>query len=138
MSKWRVLLPAMVLACLLAGVNGCGGEEPAEKQGVVDAIHEALDRYTAGSMHDPIDTPENEARIVGLLSKLVPLEGEAEIDAVLNVFLSYDATDNAASTRAREMLVDCGAAALPLVRARLATSQTPDEINALIADIEAD
>ncbi|MFH1500290.1 MAG: hypothetical protein ABII82_20990 [Verrucomicrobiota bacterium] len=91
-----------------------------------------LHSYFIGPGAEPIDTKENKAEMLRLLKRMEPLDSSEKINLVLDIALSYDATDNEAAPCAREMLIRHGRIATPFVRARMAIDPNPDEVRLLL------
>jgi hypothetical protein len=89
-----------------------------------------------GPGHEPTDSAQNNARILALLKDIEPLDSPEKINVALDVFEYYDATDNVASSCAREMLVRYGRHTLPFARLRMKSALNRANMKNLIDDIE--
>ena len=131
----RMKVPVTLL-CLLHLASGCDRQKvPASNANIIE-LRRAFYSYLIGGGHDPIDTPENMARILALLKTIEPLDCPEKTNVALDIFEYYDATDNAAQEYAREMLVKYGKATLPFVRDRLRSAPNPEDMRNLIRDIQ--
>ena len=125
-----------IVSPLLGLAIGCARHQlPASNAKIVE-LRRALYSYMTGPGCEPIDTPDNSARMLSLLKDIEPLDSPGKINVALDVFEYYDATDNLASSYAGEVLVKYGRWTLPLVRAREATALNPDGIRELARRIE--
>ena len=125
-----------IIACILGVVAGCASHEVAASNAKIVELRRALYSYITGPSSEPIDTPENQARILALLKEIEPLDSAEKINITLDIFEYYDATDNDAVVCARELLVQYGNATLPYVRDRVRSAHNPDDIKNLIIDME--
>ena len=98
-------------------------------------LNARLNNYHATATNEPIDSPGNDREMVKLMCKMEPLTAERDIQAVLNVALLCDATDNKASSVARELLVKYRTWALPIVQRRLQSDLNPNEVRYLLAQM---
>lgn len=99
-----------------------------------DRLRARLNSYlsTGG---EPIDSTENDQSMVKLMHKMEPLTAEEDIEAVLDVALYYDATDNEASSLARQLLIKYKSSTLPTVRSRLDSALNPEHVRWLLKDM---
>ena len=125
--------------CFLILVGGCAGKKPPAPNAKVLELRRALYVYMIGTGHEPVDTNmlQNNARILALLKDIDPLDSPQKINVALDVFEYYDATDNLASSYAREMLVRDSRWTLPFVRARIKSALNPADMRSLINEIES-
>jgi len=123
--------------CFLILVGGCTNKQPPASNAKILELRRALYTYMIGPGHETVDTPQNNARILALLKDIDPLDSPEKINVALDVFEYYDATDNLASSYAREMLVRYDRWTLPFVRARMKSALSPADMSNLIKEIES-
>jgi hypothetical protein len=70
--------------------------------------------------------------MVRLMYGMEPLTAEGDIEAVLDIYLDYDATDNRAAAVAEELLVQYRAFGRPLASRRLSSARNPDDVRRLL------
>jgi hypothetical protein len=90
---------------------------------------EALRRMTAEYIEerdDPVDRPKNSQRMISLIRAIQPLDSDEKIDAVLDVWLYYDAPGTQAAEFARVSLETYAGYTLERARRRAAMGETSE------------
>ena len=77
-----------------------------------------LKSYLHSATNEPIDSHDNDQVMVRIMRGMDPLTSDRDIEAVLDILLDYDATDNQASGVAEELLAKYKDATLTHVRRR--------------------
>jgi hypothetical protein len=98
-------------------------------------LRELLATYLAEPAESS-DHLEKDNRMILLIRRVEPLDEKEKVDAVLDIYLYFDAPGNRAQFFAHEALLNNGPAVLPVARERLDALEDPAALEKLIAEIE--
>lgn len=116
-GKRRSDLTLIELVVIVA-VAACGAFLLSARFSNAGRLEAHLKSYLRSATNEPIDSHDNDQAMVRIMRGMEPLTSDREIEAVLDILLDYDATDNQASGVAEDLLAKHKNATLTHVRQR--------------------